>query len=71
MDNRNPALAPDFPSKLHLLQAIRLVGSEIEKQPLKSSSLARIMRETFGGSDAGAVWSWRMAYDVMQVAAVM
>ena len=71
MDSRNPELPRDFPSKPHLLQAIRLIGSEIEKQPLKSSSLARIMRETFGGSDAGGAWSWRMAYDLMQAAAVM
>ena len=70
MDNRSPALARDFPSKPQLLQAIRLIGSEIEKQPLKSSSLARIMRESFGGSDAGGAWSWRMAYDLMQAATV-
>ncbi|ODM47326.1 SAM-dependent methyltransferase [Ruegeria sp. PBVC088] len=70
MDNRNPELTPDSPSKPQLLQAVALIGSEIEKQPLKSSSLARIMRETFGGSDAGGAWSWRMAYDMMQAAAV-
>ncbi|MCI5040919.1 MAG: strawberry notch family protein [Donghicola eburneus] len=70
MDNRSLALAPDFASKPHLLQAIRLIGSEIEEHPLKSSSLARIMRETFGGSDAGGAWSWRMAYDLMQAATV-
>ncbi|WP_428929713.1 strawberry notch-like NTP hydrolase domain-containing protein [Marinibacterium sp. SX1] len=29
------------------------------------------MRETFGGSDAAGAWSWRMAYDAMQAAAVM
>ncbi|MCA1337938.1 strawberry notch family protein [Pseudooceanicola marinus] len=29
------------------------------------------MRETFGGSDAGGAWSWRMAYDAMQAAAVL
>ena len=70
MDSRNPELPPQFPSKPQLLQAIRLIGSEIEKQPLKSSSLARIMRETFGGSDAGGAWLWRMAYDLMQAATV-
>ena len=53
MDNRNPELTPKFPSKPQLLQALSLIGSELEKQPLKSSSLARIMREIFGGSDAG------------------
>ncbi|WP_242532188.1 strawberry notch-like NTP hydrolase domain-containing protein [Salipiger thiooxidans] len=29
------------------------------------------MRETFGGSDAAGAWSWRMAYDAMQAAAVL
>ncbi|MEO4045229.1 strawberry notch-like NTP hydrolase domain-containing protein [Hoeflea sp. CAU 1731] len=71
MDNQSPALAPDFPSKPQLLQAMALIGSEIDKQPLKSSSLARIMRATFGGSDASGAWDWRMAYDMMQAAAVM
>src|SRR5690606_13222507 len=32
--------------------------------------LARIMRETFHGSDAGGAWDWRMAYDLMQAAAI-
>ena len=71
MDNQSPALTPNSPSKPQLLQAVALIGREIEQQPLKSSSLARIMRESFGGSDAGGVWSWRMAYDLMQTAAVM
>ncbi len=71
MDNRNSELAPQFPSKPHILNAMALIGKEIEGQPLRSSSLARIMREIFGGSDAGGAWSWRMAYDLMQAAAVM
>ena len=70
MDNQSPALTPNSPSKPQLLQAVALIGREIEQQPLKSSSLARIMRESFGGSDAGGVWSWRMAYDLMQAATV-
>ena len=28
------------------------------------------MRETFHGSDAGGAWDWRMAYDLMQAAAI-
>jgi predicted RNA methylase len=28
------------------------------------------MREAFGGSDAGGAWDWRMAYDLMQAAAI-
>ena len=70
MTNRSPELAPQFPSKPHLLNAVALIAREIEDQPLKSSSLARIMRESFGGSDAGGAWSWRMAYDLMQAATV-
>lgn len=60
-----------IPSKSHLQHALSQIGREIEEQPLKSSSLARIMREAFGGSDASGAWSWRRAYDMMQAAAVM
>ena len=28
------------------------------------------MRDTFGSSDASGAWNWRMAYDMMQAAAV-
>lgn len=61
----------DIPSKRQLQQALSHIGAEIEERPLRSSSLARIMRETFGGSDAAGAWDWRMAYDMMQAAAVM
>ncbi|MCJ7873389.1 hypothetical protein [Phaeobacter sp. J2-8] len=33
--------------------------------PDLASALARIMRETFNGSDASGAWDWRMAYDLM------
>jgi predicted RNA methylase len=46
------------------------IGAEIDNQPLRSSALAHIMREAFGGSDAGGAWDWRMAYDLMQAAAI-
>ncbi|UWR24638.1 strawberry notch-like NTP hydrolase domain-containing protein [Sulfitobacter sp. S190] len=46
------------------------VAAEIERGPLRSSALARIMREVFDGSDASGAWDWRKAYDVMQAAAV-
>ena len=69
--NPNRTLRPHIiPPKSRLLEAISLIGEEIEGRPLRSSSLARIMRDTFGGSDAGGVWDWRMAYDMMQAAAV-
>ena len=54
-----------------LATALRQIGAEIDHQPLRSSALARIMRECFGGSDAAGAWDWRMAYDMMQAAAVM
>lgn len=60
-----------IPSKPQLQHALSQIGREIDERPLKSSSLARIMREAFGGSDASGAWSWRRAYDMMQAAAVM
>ena len=63
----NPALSI---SDTDLASALAQIGTEIDHQPLRSSALARIMRETFHGSDAGGAWDWRMAYDLMQAAAV-
>jgi hypothetical protein len=63
----NPALSISHPD---LASALAQIGTEIDHQPLRSSALARIMRETFLGSDAGGAWDWRMAYDVMQAAAI-
>ncbi|MCB1355200.1 MAG: strawberry notch family protein [Maritimibacter sp.] len=71
MTDQSPKNGPDFPSQARLRDALSQMAKEIEVQPLRSSSLARIMRVTFGGSDAGGAWSWRMAYDMMQAAAVM
>ena len=62
---------PVIPSHARLRQALPLIGSALAEGPLRSSSLARLMRETFGGSDAAGAWSWRMAYDAMQAAAVL
>jgi len=53
-----------------LTSALKQIGAEIDHQPPRSSALARIMRETFLGSDDGGAWDWRMAYDLMQVAAI-
>ena len=63
----NPTLSI---SDANLTSALAQIGAEIDHQPLRSSALARIMRETFHGSDAGGGWDWRMAYDLMQAAAV-
>ncbi|MDE4142168.1 strawberry notch-like NTP hydrolase domain-containing protein [Phaeobacter gallaeciensis] len=70
MPDHNPQNGPKIPSQAHLQEALSQITMKIEDQPLKSSSLARIMRESFGGSDAGGAWSWRMAYDLMQAATV-
>ena len=70
MNKPNPA-NPPFPiSDADLTSALAQIGAEIDHQPLRSSALARIMRETFHGSDAGGAWDWRMAYDLMQAAAI-
>ena len=63
----NPVLTVSDPD---LSTAMRQMGAEIDHQPLRSSALAHIMREAFGGSDASGAWDWRMAYDLMQAAAV-
>ncbi len=63
----NPVLTVSDPD---LSTALRQIGAEIDHQPLRSSALARIMREAFHGSDAGGAWDWRKAYDLMQAAAV-
>ncbi|MEC7761745.1 MAG: strawberry notch family protein [Pseudomonadota bacterium] len=70
MTHRRPSLAPHTPPKPQLQDALARVAREFEDRPLRSSSLARHMRETFGGSDAAGAWFWRMAYDAMQAAAV-
>jgi len=71
MANQSLKNGPDIPSQARLWEALTLIGREIKDQPLRSSSLARIMRETYHGSDAAGAWDWRMAYDMMQAAAVM
>jgi hypothetical protein len=53
----NPALSI---SDAELTSALAQIGAEIDHQALRSSALARIMRETFHGSDAGGAWDWRM-----------
>ena len=56
MTKPNPA-NPAFPiSDTDLVSAIAQIGAEVDHQPLRSSALARIMRETFHGSDAGGAW---------------
>ena len=57
-------------SEADLATALQQIGAEIDHQPLRSSVLARIMRACFGGSDASGAWDWRMAYDMMQAAAI-
>ncbi|WP_412103262.1 strawberry notch-like NTP hydrolase domain-containing protein [Pseudooceanicola marinus] len=71
MVHRRLNTEPVIPSHARLREVLPLIGSALAEGPLRSSSLARLMRETFGGSDAGGAWSWRMAYDAMQAAAVL
>jgi len=70
MAHPKPTHSNQTPSNAHLKTALALIAVEITREPLRSSSLSKIMRDTFGGSDASGVWNWRMAYDMMQAAAV-
>lgn len=54
-----------------LLKLLSPIAQEISNGPLRSADLAKAMRAHFGGSDAGGFWTWRMAYDVMQAAAIL
>ena len=70
MAHPNPKHPNHAPSNAQLKSALSLFAAEIARGPLRSSSLSKIMRDTFGGSDASGAWTWRMAYDMMQAAAV-
>jgi len=70
MSKHRSTLPNPVESDANLVAALEQIGAEVENQPLRSSALARIMRETFHGSDAGGAWDWRMAYDLMQAAAI-
>ncbi|WP_340290664.1 strawberry notch-like NTP hydrolase domain-containing protein, partial [Sulfitobacter pontiacus] len=69
MTKPNPANTALSISDANLASALAQIGAEVDLQPLRSSALARMMRETFNGSDASGAWDWRMAYDLMQAAA--
>ena len=70
MAHPNPKHTNQSPSNAKPKSALSLIAAEIARGPLRSSSLSKIMRDTFGGSDASGAWNWRMAYDLMQTAAV-
>lgn len=70
MAHPNPKHSDQSRSNAQLKSALSLIAAEIARGPLRSSSLSKIMRDTFGGSDASGAWNWRMAYDMMQAAAV-
>lgn len=70
MAHANKKHSNQSPSNAQLKSALLLIAAEVARGPLRSSSLSKIMRDTFGGSDASGAWSWRMACDMMQAAAV-
>jgi len=70
MAHPNPKHPDQTPSNAQLKTALALIAAEITREPLRSSTLSKIMRDTFGGTDASGAWNWRMAYDMMQAAAV-
>ena len=70
MAHANQKHSNQSPSNAQLKSVLSLIAAELARGPLRSSSLSKIMRDAFGGSDASGAWSWRMAYDMMQAAAV-
>jgi len=71
MAHLNPQHTNQTSSNAELKTALSLIAAEIARSPLRSSILSKIMRDLFGGSDASGAWNWRMAYDMMQAAAVI
>ena len=69
MDRTDTSHTHSFPSNAQYRAALSKVGDAIAARQLRSSALAHIMTKTFAGNDATGVWSWRMAYDVMQAGA--
>ena len=48
----------------------RLITSDAtNSQSFTTQALSAVMTRHLGGSDAGGVWDWRLAFDLMQVAA--
>jgi hypothetical protein len=70
MAHPNAKHSNQTPSNAQLKTALSLIAAEIARGPLRSSALSKIMHDTFGGSDASGAWNWRMAFDMMQTAAV-
>jgi hypothetical protein len=70
MAHPKPKHPNQSPPDAQLKTALSLIAAEITRAPLRSSFLSKIMCFTFGGSDASGAWNWRMAYDMMQAAAV-
>ncbi len=70
MAHPNQKYSNQIPSNTQLKTALSLIAAEFARDPLRSSTLSKIMREAFGESDASGAWNWRMAYDMMQAAAV-
>lgn len=52
MAHANQKHSNQSPSNAQLKIALSLIAAEIACGPLRTSSLAKIMRDTFGGSDA-------------------
>ena len=48
---------------------ITSLQSEIASRTLDTRRLGALMAEAFGGTDASGAWGWRLAFDLMQVAA--
>ncbi len=63
--NTNPAPLP--PHKIKAITAE--LAALITKTALTSQTLSAAMTRHLGGTDASGVWDWRLAFDLMQVAA--
>ncbi len=48
---------------------IATLKSHIQTRTLDTRQLSAVMTENLGGTDASGAWDWRLAFDLMQIAA--
>ena len=50
-------------------ELIATLKSQIQNDTLDTRRLSDVMTHGLGGTDASGAWTWRLAFDLMQIAA--
>ncbi|MEP5729356.1 MAG: hypothetical protein ABJL67_08260 [Sulfitobacter sp.] len=57
MAHPSPRHTVQTPTDAQLKSALSLIAADFARGPLRSSSLSKIMRDTFCGNDASGAWN--------------